>query len=78
MIPGDFQYRKPSRKQMLLGAATGIGGLVGFVVTVLVTTYVITAWLGTPLIFGSDAGPQQPIAFSHPTHIDGRRAGRRH
>ncbi len=55
---------------MLLGAATGIGGLVGFVVTVLVTTYVITAWLGTPLIFGSDEGPQQPIAFPHPTHVE--------
>ncbi len=70
MIPGDFQYRKPSRKKMLLGAAAGIGGLAGLVVTVLITTYVITAWLGTPLIFGSDDGPEQPIAFPHTTHVE--------
>ena len=70
MIPGDFQYRKPSRKKIILVAVTGIGGLAGLVVTALIITYVISAWIGRPVIFGYDDGPQQPIAFPHTTHVE--------
>ena len=69
MIPGDFQYRKPSRKKIILVAVTGIGGLAGLVVTALIITYVISAWIGRPVIFGYDDGPEQPIAFPHTTHV---------
>ena len=70
MIPGDFQYRKPSGKKIILIAATGIGGVAGFVVTALIVTYVISAWIGRPVIFGFDDGPEQPIAFPHTTHVE--------
>jgi len=70
LIPGDFQYRKPSGKKIILIAATGIGGVAGFVVTALIVTYVISAWIGRPVIFGFDDGPEQPIAFPHTTHVE--------
>ena len=42
----------------------------GFVLTVVVTAFVISAWLGRPLsAFGLDEGPDQPIAFPHTTHV---------
>ena len=31
--------------------------------------FVITAWLGRPVVFGSNEGPDQPIAFSHERHV---------
>jgi hypothetical protein len=31
---------------------------------------VISAWLGRPVIFGYSEGPDQPIAFPHPTHVE--------
>lgn len=55
---------------MVLLAVTGIGGVVGFVITALIVTYVISAWFGRPVIFGSDDGPEQPIAFPHTTHVE--------
>ena len=34
-----------------------------------ITVFVITGWLGLPLpVFGFSEGPDQPIAFPHPTH----------
>jgi len=69
LIPGDFQYTRPSGKKLALFSVLGVGGLVGFIVTVLVITFVITAWIGQPVIFGNDQGPTQPIAFPHPTHV---------
>jgi hypothetical protein len=47
----------------------GIVGLAGFAATVLATTYVISAWLGSPIIFGYSEGPTQPIAFPHTVHV---------
>ena len=70
MIPGDFQLPRPPRKrQLVLFGVAGVVGLTLFVGTVLITTWVISAWLGTPVIFGSSDGPEQPIAFPHTVHI---------
>ena len=41
----------------------------GFVGTVLVLTFIISAWLGRPVIFGFNEGPDQPIAFPHTVHV---------
>jgi hypothetical protein len=69
LIPGDFQIKKPTGKQMFLGAMLGIGGLVTAIVVLVGLTWVISAWFGTPVIFGSDEGPEQPVAFPHTTHV---------
>lgn len=69
MIPGDFQFSRPPGKQLFLFGILGVVGLAGFVGTALVIIFVITAWLGSPVIFGSDEGPDQPIAFPHTTHV---------
>ena len=69
MIPGDFQIKKPSRAQVVLFSALGLGGLATAVVVVLALTWVISAWFGTPVIFASDEGPDQPIDFPHTTHV---------
>lgn len=53
---------------MLLFTIMGIGGLAGLVVTIFVLIFVITAWVGQPVIFGNDEGPAQPIAFPHTVH----------
>ena len=39
---------------MLMMAAMGLVGLGGFIVTVLVLVFVMTAWFGQPVIFGND------------------------
>ena len=70
MIPGDFQFSKPSRNDLIkFGVLVGIG-FAGFVLTALVLTFVISAWLGRPVIFGFNEGPDQPIAFPHTTHVE--------
>ena len=69
MIPGDFQIKRPTQRQMLLTSVLGIGGLVTAVVVVIGLTWIVSAWFGTPIIFGSDEGPDQPIAFPHTTHV---------
>ena len=69
MIPGDFQIKRPTRRQMILTSVLGIGGLVTAVVVVIGLTWVVSAWFGTPIIFGSDEGPDQPIDFPHTTHV---------
>ncbi len=49
----------------------GLISLVGVAVlagTVLVVTFVISAWFGRPIVFGYDDGPAQPIAFPHTVH----------
>lgn len=53
---------------MLMMAIMGIAGLGGFIVTVLVLVFVMTAWFGQPVIFGNDDGPDQPIAYPHTIH----------
>ena len=69
MIPGDFQLPKtPDRKKLALFGALGVVGLAGFIGTVLVTTFLVSAWLGRPIVFGYDEGPTQPIAFPHTVH----------
>ena len=37
--------------------------------TALVITFFISAWLGRPIIFGYNEGPDQPIAFPHTVHV---------
>ena len=69
MIPGDFQYKKPPAKQLALFGFLGLLGLAGFVGMALVITFVISAWLGQPIIFGYSEGPTQPIAFPHTVHV---------
>ena len=69
MIPGDFQIKKPTGRQIVLTSVLGIGGLVTAVVVVIGLTWIVSAWFGTPIIFGSDEGPDQPIDFPHTTHV---------
>ncbi len=45
------------------------GGLATTGVVVAVIFFVVSSWLGTPVpVFGFGDGPDQPIAFPHPTH----------
>ena len=70
MLPGDFQLRKPTRKQIIVLGVLSLGGLVGSVVSLAVLVFVLSAWFGLPLVvFGFDEGPDQPIAFPHPVHV---------
>ena len=69
MIPGDF-ILKPTKKRLIVFGFLGLGGLAGFVATLGVAALVISAWLGLPLdVFGFNEGPDQPIAFPHPVHV---------
>ena len=70
MIPGDFQISKPTRKQLIKHGTLGVITLVFLVVAALALTFVISAWLGRPVVFGYSEGPDQPIAFPHPTHVE--------
>jgi hypothetical protein len=72
LIPGDFEPRKPNREQVIKLAVTGMFGLLVFAGIVLVLTFVVTSWLGRPVIFGAEGfrqGPDQPINFPHETHV---------
>jgi hypothetical protein len=70
LIPGDFQISKPTRKQLIKHGTLGVITLGFLVVAALALTFVISAWLGRPVIFGYSEGPDQPIAFPHPTHVE--------
>ena len=70
MIPGDFQPKKPTGAQLALLGGLGALGLCFVVGMVLVLTFVISSWLGRPVIFGYSEGPDQPIKFPHVTHVD--------
>ena len=72
MIPGDFQPKKPTSKQLVKLGLLGFFGLGTFGGIVVLLTFVLTAWLGRPVIFGNTEfreGPNQPIAFPHETHV---------
>ena len=69
MIPGDFQPKRPSRSQLVKLAIAGLVGLGLFAGIVVVLTFVLSAWLGRPVIFAKD-GPEQPIAFPHEKHVE--------
>ena len=68
MLPGDFQFSKPPTRKLILFGVLG-GGFLATVGLVLVTVWVISAWLGRPIVFGSNEGPTQPIAFPHTVHV---------
>ncbi len=70
MIPGDFQARKPTRRQLVKLGALGVVSLAALAAVGLGATFVISAWLGLPVVFGYDEGPDQPIAFPHTKHVD--------
>ena len=70
MISGDFQYKRPPTRTLVLFGFLGLLGLAGFAGTVLVITFVISAWLGQPIVFGHAEGPTQPIAFPHTVHVE--------
>ena len=69
MIPGDFQILKPTRRQLIKHGILGVITLGVLVVAALALTFVISAWLGRPVVFATE-GPDQPIAFPHPTHVE--------
>lgn len=70
MIPGDFKLKKPSRKQTVFLIISGILGLLATAALITVTVFVFSAWWGLPLdIFGTNEGPEQPIAFPHTKHV---------
>ena len=62
MIPGDFQPKKPTGTQLAKLGVLGAVLLGVFIVVVLLLTFVISSWLGQPVIFAREA-PDQPIAF---------------
>ena len=68
MIPGDFQPKKPTGTQLAKLGVLGAVLLGVFIVVVLLLTFVISSWLGQPVIFAREA-PDQPIAFPHETHV---------
>ena len=69
MIPGDFQYTKPTRQQLIKLGTLGVLGLAVLAGTALGLTFLISSWLGRPVVFGFNEGPTQPIAFPHTTHV---------
>ena len=69
MIPGDFQTLKPTRRQLIKHGILGVITLGVLVVAAVALTFVISAWLGRPVVFATE-GPDQPIAFPHPTHVE--------
>ena len=72
MIPGDFQPKRPTTGQLVKLGILGTFGLGIFVAIVLFLTFVLSAWLDRPLLFGDSgfrSGPDQPIAFPHKTHV---------
>ena len=69
MIPGDFQFSRPSGPRLVLFGILGVFGLAGFIVTVLIITFFVSAWFGRPVVFGYNEGPDQPVAFPHTRHV---------
>ena len=69
MIPGDFQPPSIPKRKLILFGVLGGGGLLALAGTALVITFFISAWLGRPILFGYDEGPDQPIAFPHTVHV---------
>lgn len=70
MLPGDFKFPRPTIKKLVAAGFLGVAGLVGMIVTLAIAVFVITAWFGRPLpVFGLGDGPDQPIAFPHPVHV---------
>ena len=70
MIPGDFRLPRPTKKELFKYGVLGGLGLAGFAGTALVLTFIISAWLGRPVVFGFNEGPDQPIAFPHTVHVE--------
>ena len=69
MIPGDFQLPRPSKKELIIYGVLGGISLAVFAGVVIGLTFIISAWLGRPVIFGFNEGPAQPIAFPHTVHV---------
>ena len=69
MIPGDFQTSKFSRDKLVRFGVLGAVSLAVGGGMVLAFVFIISAWLGRPVIFGFNEGPDQPIAFPHTVHV---------
>ena len=69
MIPGDFQPLRPPRKELFKLTVLAGAGFVGLVGAAVLLVWLIPAWLGRPVVFGWDEGPDQPIAFPHTVHV---------
>jgi hypothetical protein len=69
LIPGDFQFKKPTRKDFLRLSVLGLVSLGALAGIALGLTFVISAWLGRPVVFGFNEGPDQPVAYPHPPHV---------
>ena len=69
MLPGDFQLQKYPRKKLALFGVLSIVGVFILGGTVLALVFVISSWLGRPVVFGFNDGPTQPIAFPHTVHV---------
>lgn len=70
MLQGDFQPKKPTRKQLIKLSIFGLIGLVPLTALVFFFMFLFSAWLGKPMaVFGYDEGPTQPIAFPHTRHV---------
>ena len=69
MIPGDFHISKPTGKQLAIFGVLGVVSLGMFLGVAVGLTWMVSAWLGMPVIFANDEGPTQPIAFPHTTHV---------
>jgi hypothetical protein len=69
LLPGDFQLQKYPRKKLALFGVLSIVGVFILGGTVLALVFVISSWLGRPVVFGFNEGPTQPIAFPHTVHV---------
>lgn len=69
MIPGDFRPPRFDRRKAILLGLSGLLGLGLLVAVAFILTFIISAWLGRPVVFGYNEGPDQPIAFPHTVHV---------
>ena len=70
MLPGEFKDPLDTNKKLFIFGAIGLGGISGLAVAFVLVVFVLSAWLGLPIDdFGFNEGPDQPIEFPHPVHV---------